>query len=63
MEQTMNRHRIAILNEQFRTDTEQGINAALAQGVNPWAEYLATLGDLAAQTADCLPSFQGIPRN
>jgi hypothetical protein len=46
MEQTMNRNRIAILNEQFRSETEQGINAALAQGVNPWNEYLAALDEL-----------------
>jgi len=47
METTMNRNRIAILNEQFRTDTGQGINAALTLGVHPRNEYLAALGELA----------------
>jgi hypothetical protein len=48
----MNRNRIAILNEQFRTETEQEINAALAGGVNPRQEYLAALGELSELCLD-----------
>jgi hypothetical protein len=44
--------------EQFLTETEQELNAALAQGVNPHQEYLVALGDLVRWDA---PPAQNTP--